>query len=260
MTIRVHNPDEPLRSGRVLHSSEAWHRYCTPQYALVYVIDGAARYEDDTRGRHDVPAGSCFQRRPDELHAVAFAVGSRSAYVAIPARAYELLQQMDLPSLDAAVLHPPPLTGLLRRQLILQRELLEQAPGHQARIATRMQQWIVDVHEACRGDDRDQQFIEAACQALLSSIQTGTGLPMIAAELGYSHGTFRRRFQQLVGDSPGRWRMQRRIEHAQVLLLRGMGIESIASRLGWPDRFAFSQRFKAVVGISPGRWREQHEH
>lgn len=82
----------------------------------------------------------------------------------------------------------------------------------------------------------------------------------IAAELGTSRETFRKRFRKESGEPPVRYRNRRRIEIAQDLLAStGLSLRQIAATLGFTDEFHLSKRFKAVTGLSPREFRADQD-
>lgn len=83
-------------------------------------------------------------------------------------------------------------------------------------------------------------------------------LESIAAQMGVSYSTFRRRFVQLAGTPPRQY-------HSAVLMRRiceWLHTSSAASReaaewFGFTDESHLSRRFKEVVGMSPRQYRDQ---
>ena len=75
----------------------------------------------------------------------------------------------------------------------------------------------------------------------------------VARRLGVAYPTFRRRFREAMGVSPGRtesvaaW--NRRVTAA------GKSVKQVADELGYSDPFTFSAQFKAHFGLSPQRFR-----
>lgn len=82
-------------------------------------------------------------------------------------------------------------------------------------------------------------------------------LPAIAAAVGMSYETFRKRFQKEAGISPARYRLVKRIEAAQRLLAYApqMTNRQVAAAFGFSDEFHFSRRFREVAGVPPREFR-----
>jgi AraC family transcriptional regulator len=78
-----------------------------------------------------------------------------------------------------------------------------------------------------------------------------------ACDLSVSH--FARSFKASFGVSCHRWLMERRIEHAQELLVRtSLPLVDVASQAGFGDQAAFTRTFHRLAGTTPGQWRREH--
>jgi AraC-like DNA-binding protein len=64
----------------------------------------------------------------------------------------------------------------------------------------------------------------------------------------------RRAITQATGLPPLAWHLQRRIQEAKHLLMRGEGIATTALRTGFADQAHLTRHFKRLVGVSPARY------
>lgn len=80
-------------------------------------------------------------------------------------------------------------------------------------------------------------------------------LAELAAVAGVSPFHLLRAFRRLTGLTPHRYQMQRRIERARELLLRGRPGAEVAAHTGFTDQSHFIAQFRRVVGVTPGRYR-----
>lgn len=79
-----------------------------------------------------------------------------------------------------------------------------------------------------------------------------------AAAVTLSRRTFTRRFRDRTGDSPGRWLLRQRLDHARGLLeTTELGIEAVAERSGFGSAVSLRRHFRAELGTSPRLHREQ---
>ena len=147
------------------------------------------------------------------------------------------------PSLDAlrSVLRTPPRS--------------ERAAEHQL---LALADWLVDAQDPVvrpGGHDLDPEVTQALDR--LGDDQTGAlDLHDLAASLGLSYDTFRRRFSTQVGESPASYRMGKRLETAATLLrLTDLTHREIARTLGFADEFHLSRRFKDRFGVPPREYR-----
>jgi AraC family transcriptional regulator len=86
-------------------------------------------------------------------------------------------------------------------------------------------------------------------------------LAELAAACGLSVAHFARAFRKSTSLPPHRWLMQRRIQHAQnVLLTTARSIAEIAIESGFTDQSHFTTAFGRIVGTTPAEWRRNRRH
>jgi AraC family transcriptional regulator, exoenzyme S synthesis regulatory protein ExsA len=69
---------------------------------------------------------------------------------------------------------------------------------------------------------------------------------------------FKRDFTAVFGMSPGRWLLQKKIDHAQrLLMLTGKQVTDVAYESGFVNVTHFDRVFKEHVGISPVKYRKK---
>lgn len=97
-----------------------------------------------------------------------------------------------------------------------------------------------------------QARIQKAGEILSANLAMKISLKDVAKTIGMSYPHFRREFLKQTGVTPGAFRIQRRIEQANMLLNVGEeSIQTVSDALGYPDPFTFSKQFKKVMGVSP---------
>lgn len=88
--------------------------------------------------------------------------------------------------------------------------------------------------------------------------QSEIRLEDLAAVAGLSTFHFARAFRQSTGQTPHRYVLQRRLDHAKQLLRQpGWSMEAIASQAGFADASHFAKVFRRYEGLSPGEWQRQ---
>lgn len=70
-----------------------------------------------------------------------------------------------------------------------------------------------------------------------------------------SRSQFAEQFRRTVGDSPARYLMRVRMEHAERMLRAGVPVGDIAYRLGYESEAGFSRAFRRHSGSAPSLWR-----
>lgn len=258
MARSAHYIDTRMRCGEQRHRGGSRQTLETPQYALVYFLGGHGSYHQGQEQQRFGP-GSVVQRFPGRRHQLYFDSDAHSVFAALPAPAFRLIRQYELSTLERAVFHPGIDEMLINRFRQLALEIRRRSPLQHARIAAQILELFVDLHQralALADEETQQAFIEKACQLLQSDHEQALTLEAIAVECGLGYASFRKRFKQLMGLSPGQFRIQQRIEEARRLLSQGYSINTTAEQLGYPDCYSFSKQFKKITGYPPRRFKQ----
>lgn len=81
----------------------------------------------------------------------------------------------------------------------------------------------------------------------------------LALARGLSPATFRRRWAEVVGEPPARYRDRLRLREARRLLAETeRDVQEVAAACGYDDPLYFSRRFRAATGCSPRAYRRRH--
>ena len=101
------------------------------------------------------------------------------------------------------------------------------------------------------GVDAGSSLADAQAWAL-ARLDQPVGVPELAARAGTSVRTLTRRWRAETGDSPLRWLLARRVEHARHLLeSTDLSVEEVARRAGFGSAASLRAHFQSVVGQSP---------
>jgi AraC family transcriptional regulator len=97
-----------------------------------------------------------------------------------------------------------------------------------------------------------------AKEAIDANLDKEITIAQLAYDCGLSASQFARAFRQSTGCPPHRWRLQRRIERAQDLLLTSdKTLAEIARDCGFSDQGHLTRAFGQTVGTTPGLWRRE---
>jgi AraC-like DNA-binding protein len=98
---------------------------------------------------------------------------------------------------------------------------------------------------------RARDFIDGHCREVVRShtLETETGLDRY--ELS-------RQFRALLGTSPHRYLVMRRLEQAKLSLIQGESLAASAASAGFADQAHFTRHFRKAYGMTPGRWLGMH--
>jgi AraC-like DNA-binding protein len=98
-----------------------------------------------------------------------------------------------------------------------------------------------------------------AAEFLSDNLANNVRLRQVAKECELSVSHFARSFKETFGVSAYRWLIQKRLSHAQHLLLKTrIPLIDIALQSGFPDQASFTRVFKRNLGVTPGFWRKLH--
>lgn len=99
--------------------------------------------------------------------------------------------------------------------------------------------------------DNVSDFVRSVDRYLRTHIGDHITLDTIARQVHVSVSTLSHRYRRETGRTPIEHLIELRIGQAKMLLVRGMGLKTIAARLGFADAFHLSKTFKRVEGLSP---------
>lgn len=77
-------------------------------------------------------------------------------------------------------------------------------------------------------------------------------LDKLAGAAGMSPYHLLREFRKAIGVAPHAWLVQRRVERARHLLLRGLPLRQVAIEVGYCDQGHLSREFRRFFGVPPG--------
>lgn len=237
-------------------------------YALVYLLEGGGVYSDANHYQRRVSAGDLLLLFPELAHSYGPVQEDvwNEFFIVFEGPAFDLLRRTGLLCSQRPVLRLEPieewtpklafpcLTGNRPGQDPDREHLL-----HVCRLLSVLAEAATirreDVHET-----RGPSWLNVASSLLGGDLNHPLPPAEVAARVGVSYESFRKRFQQATGVSPARYRNTKRIEAAQALLDHTqMTHEEIAESLGFSDSFHFSKRFKQLTGLTPGAYRKRRQ-
>ena len=194
-------------------------------YAIVYLLDGRGRYVDARGVDREVTAGDLILVFPELGHAYGPAPGEHwdEIYLVFDGPVFDLWRREGVISPERPVLHLEPVEYWAGRWESVLTDLPEPLPA-----VTRLVSLLSEVVEVAKMEGMGvplRQWMGKA-KALLEPCGKSTPLSLeqVAEELGMSYVAFRRQFAQLAGDTPGHYRIRRRVDHACQLIQSRPGI------------------------------------
>lgn len=232
--------------------------FITREYAVVWVLRGGGVHHDN-RGRSTTfGVGDVYQRFPAQAHSTRW-TDARSgliAFAAVPAPLLAGLRLVNPPGLGSAVFHAGSDPDLVRRWSELAVTVRDAPETEMVLLFAKVFSLICELHSRCRSDLLHDGWLVRAMALIDQHLCDRVPMPVILAGLGGSYTANRNRFMLLSGQSPGAYRIRRRMEQAQDLLASSpLSVSEISERLGFDEPANFSKHFRLHCGWSPSVFR-----
>jgi len=101
---------------------------------------------------------------------------------------------------------------------------------------------------------RARERVEAARAYLAGACDRAITSGDLEAVSGLDRFTLAREFRAVLGTSPHRYLVGRRLDRARSLIMAGAGLADAAAAAGFVDQSHLTRQFKARYGVTPGRW------
>lgn len=258
--IASSGPLDGVELFRAWFAGEAYRKHRHDTYA-VGVTDSGVQVFDYRGAVHTSLPGQVSVLYPDELHdgraGTPEGFGYRIVYVQ-PSRLADAVRAVrgrpyPLPFVREAVLTSPPLARAIREAfhvplepLALDSLVMELAEGLLA--AERADAGLaisprVDVGAV----ERARQLLDAERTRVVRSAE-------LEAASGLTRYDLARQFRIVLGTSPHRYRLMRRLEHAREGIQEARPLAEVACEAGFADQAHFTRAFKSAFGLTPGRY------
>ena len=93
---------------------------------------------------------------------------------------------------------------------------------------------------------------------IAANLDQPLGVETLAEQAGESARSFHRNFTSAVGDTPARYVMMRRLDHARILIGQGQSLKQVAAGCGFADAAHLSVAFQKRFGMTAGAYRLVH--
>ncbi|ENM5729277.1 helix-turn-helix transcriptional regulator [Vibrio mimicus] len=230
----------------------------TLDYSLSLVVKGKLQFKDEAGDIHILKRGGVFQRIPGVIHSTCvipteeyreqFCLFSREVF-------YHLKSLNFIP--DEMIFNIELTPELLCKLQNIKHSISSQSSDWLPTVLLDMQHWFLAIEQS----RRTSQVTKASGLEMLAKEQLlqswNEPLPVVAKRLNMSYTSFRKRFKELVGTTPGGFRKVNRIRQSCELLdLPSFSVTQVAEALEYPDVYCFSKQFKQVIGMTPSNYRQ----
>ncbi|MFM1851025.1 MAG: hypothetical protein RIS54_709 [Verrucomicrobiota bacterium] len=232
-------------------------------YAVVYLLGGGGQFADGLGRRQPVRAGDLMVVFPDVPHEYGPEPGGEwdEIYFVFNGPVFAEWRAAGLLDPREPVWHAEPVAAWHRRLRDVCREPGE-GPAAALLELGRLQGVLADLRAAwrprlTRQGDEPPAWLDAVCREL-ERPEAAPDPAQLAARAGISYERFRKRFAELKGVPPARYRLLRLVDEACLRLAADeRPLRAIATELGFCDEFHFSKLFKQRTGLSPSAYRRQ---
>src|SRR5262245_49152426 len=254
--IASRGPTEGVELFEAWFAGRAYERHRHDTYAIGLTDRGVQKFDYRGSARTSLP-GEVVTLYPDEPHdgraGTREGFGYRIVYIQ-PARLSEALRVLrgkasPLPFMREPVTMNPALSHAVARAFDAPLEALA------------ADSIVVELAEALAGDeqavgmprldakavDRARQMLDAECTRTVHSRE-------LESITGLSRYDLARQFRAMLGTSPHRYLLMRRVDFARRRLHEGR-LADVACDAGFADQAHFTRTFKAAFGLTPARYR-----
>jgi len=234
------------------------------RFTIVLMVEGRGYYQDERGTRLEVGPGDVILVFPEIAHAYGPLPGSpwTQIYFVFGGPQFELWRTRGLFSPDHPVWRLGSVDYWRQRLSEVVRSESTHLVGAPLRAMGRFLQVLLEMSAAdgeARGPANGEAWLEKSRRLLGDRSAAGWPAPQVVArEVGLNYESFRKRFAQLTGESPGRYQKRRRLDWACAAIYQGEhSLKQIADELGFCDVFHFSKAFKQEIGLTPSDYRRR---
>ena len=117
--------------------------------------------------------------------------------------------------------------------------------------------YIFGYGAAKNGNEDKDDLLQTACDILEQNLDCEISMEKLAKDIQMGYESFRKEFRKKYGISPRRYRIEKKMEQACMLLESGIPIKEIAQMVGYEDVYSFSKQFTKTYHIAPGKFRQR---
>lgn len=231
-----------------------------PTWSVVYVLRGRGRYRDAQGRTVDLGPGDCFQRIPGRPQSTVLdpASGWREAFVDLGVGVWQMLDRLRMLPPEPPAWHWGLTPARIARFTTLINELAVAGERELPELCIRCQALAVEALRAAAPPSAGTggDVLDRCCRLLAEAADGRVDLRSFCRREGLDFERFRKDFTKRIGQSPGQYRIRRRIERACGLLeATADPVTAIAGQLGYASPYEFSAQFRQWMGVSPQSYR-----
>lgn len=255
-------PGEKFSGGfyRQRHDPKHGILWSHPYFAFNYLLAGSGVFVDHLGREHEATPGSLMLRFPDRPLCIRHGQGWFEFASAAPKSLHSWLMASKMLDEDVTFLVPGLSTKIIGKaqSFVDSLETFGSPEGSATTCAAYMDllRGLFELSRGGRGSRSLNTIGERAKLILGADLDKELEMPSVAARLGMGYELFRKKFTSECGVTPKEYRIRRRLEKADGLLLHSdMSVKEIAMRLGYPKDSDFIRQYKKFRKTAPGEFR-----
>jgi len=233
------------------------HRHDT--YAIGVTLAGVQTFNYRGSARHSLP-GQMVVLHPDELHDGRAGDESpfqyKTAYVA-PADIQRIIGGRPLPFIKCGVCDDPRLLRVVSALLGDLSRPLDEAEAEQV-MTDLASTLLLAAGDELPNAPQNLVAVQRAREFIEAHLDRGPTLTELEQVAQIDRWQLSRDFRALLGASPHRFLVFRRLERARQMIADGSGLASAAIASGFADQSHFTRQFKKTYGVTPKAWSVLH--
>lgn len=237
------------------------HRHDT--YAIGYTVEGVQSFGYRGTEKHSLP-GHVLILHPDELHDGHAGTDDGFRFRMLYLRPDLIRDALKESGPGGRPAPLPFVDGAVSRDERLIRALMPALADLDADIdpleADRIIQEMADALNAMSGNPQStasrphQQAVDRARDYLRGHLAEAVTSEALERETGIGRYELARQFRRLVGTSPYRYLVMRRLDTVRDAILKGDSLADAAADAGFADQAHMTRHFKKAFGVTPGKW------
>ena len=230
-------------------------------YSCFLLLRGCGEYIAEDGERLPLQAGDLVQRIPGMIHSTRVEPDGQwlEFFISVSADFYEAEKNL-------GVLPGTPVrknafyTVDLDQYKSLVRRLKAATQNELPTIALELERELLYMfgYGKARNENTDKDdYLQNVHDILEQNLDCEISMEKLAKEIHMGYESLRKDFRKKYGISPGKYRIEKKMEQACLLLESGIPIKEIAQMVGYEDVYSFSKQFTKTYHIAPGKFRQR---
>ena len=229
-------------------------------YSCFLLLRGCGEYIAEDGERLPLQAGDLVQRIPGMIHSTRVEPDGQwlEFFISVSADFYEAEKNLGvLPG--TPVRKNAIYTVDLDQYKSLVRRLKAATQNELPTIALELERELLYMfgYGKARNENTDKDdYLQNVHDILEQNLDCEISMEKLAKEIHMGYESLRKDFRKKYGISPGKYRIEKKMEQACLLLESGIPIKEIAQMVGYEDVYSFSKQFTKTYHIAPGKYRK----